>query len=88
MNHSNNSSYSNNDFLSSLTQPSEEEEIVDLMLKKICSLFGIRYQVTKDTLGPDMNSSSGLTFNNSHNFPKNSLVDVNNIQTSDILVNP
>ncbi|CAK6964402.1 polycystic kidney disease protein 1-like 2 [Scomber scombrus] len=51
-------------------KPSEEEEIVDLMLKKICSLFGIRYQVTKDTLGPDMNSSSGLTFNNSRNVPR------------------
>ncbi|XP_042283303.1 polycystic kidney disease protein 1-like 2 [Thunnus maccoyii] len=68
-------------------KPSEEEEILDLMLKKICSLFGIRYQVTKDTPGPDMNSSSGLSLNNSRNVPRNSSVDVNNIQTSDNSVN-
>ncbi|XP_026231670.1 LOW QUALITY PROTEIN: polycystic kidney disease protein 1-like 2 [Anabas testudineus] len=32
-------------------KPSEEEEIVDLMLKKICSLFGIRYKDTKKLPG-------------------------------------
>ncbi|XP_067459444.1 polycystin-1-like protein 2 [Thunnus thynnus] len=68
-------------------KPSEEEEILDLMLKKICSLFGIRYQVTKDTPGPYMNSSSGLSLNNSRNVPRNSSADVNNIQTSDNSVN-
>nr|XP_033472921.1 polycystic kidney disease protein 1-like 2 [Epinephelus lanceolatus] len=35
-------------------KPSDEEEIVDLMLKKICSLFGIRYKDTNDNRGPDV----------------------------------
>ncbi|KAM7380789.1 hypothetical protein PAMP_004062 [Pampus punctatissimus] len=62
-------------------KPSDEEEIVDLLLKKICSLFGIRYQVTKDTTGSDTNSSRNVS-------RKTSVVDVNNIQTSDNSVNP
>ncbi|XP_044072039.1 polycystic kidney disease protein 1-like 2 [Siniperca chuatsi] len=57
-------------------KPSEEEEIVDLMLKKICSLCGIRYNNTKDTLGPDANEGSGLTLNNSKNILNNSSIDV------------
>ncbi|KAM6955775.1 polycystin-1-like protein 2 [Lycodopsis pacificus] len=36
-------------------KPSDEEEIVDLMLKNIFSVFGIRYEDTKDTRGPDEN---------------------------------
>ncbi|KAG7235119.1 hypothetical protein INR49_025224 [Caranx melampygus] len=50
-------------------KPSEEEEIVALMLKKICSLFGIRYKDTKDSQQLDMNGSSGLTLNNSRIIP-------------------
>ncbi|XP_031725951.1 polycystic kidney disease protein 1-like 2 [Anarrhichthys ocellatus] len=34
-------------------KPSDEEEIVDLMLKNIFGVFGIRYEDTKDTRGPD-----------------------------------
>ncbi|XP_047457946.1 polycystic kidney disease protein 1-like 2 [Mugil cephalus] len=34
-------------------KPSEEEEIVDVMLKKIFSLFGIRYKVKEDAPGPE-----------------------------------
>ncbi|KAM7407743.1 hypothetical protein PAMA_003475 [Pampus argenteus] len=62
-------------------KPSEEEEIVDLLLKKICSLFGIRYRVTKDAAGSDTNSGRNVS-------RKTSVVDVNNIQTSDNSVNP
>lgn len=50
-------------YLFFLTQPSDEEEIVDLMLKKICSLFGIR---------SDVNGGSGLTLNNTRNTLNNS----------------
>ncbi|KAK2906286.1 hypothetical protein Q8A73_010229 [Channa argus] len=47
-------------------KPSDEEESVDLMLIKICSLFGIRYKDTKDSRGPNVISSSGdLTPNSS-----------------------
>ncbi|XP_038575816.1 polycystic kidney disease protein 1-like 2 [Micropterus salmoides] len=54
---------------------SDEEEIVDLMLKKICGLFGIRYNNTNDTRGSDVNEGSGLTLNNSRNII-NSSADV------------
>ncbi|XP_041806603.1 polycystic kidney disease protein 1-like 2 [Chelmon rostratus] len=64
-------------------KPSDEEEIVDVMLKKICSLFGITYKNTKDTQRPDVSSDSGLTLNNSRNVLNNSSVDVNIFQTSD-----
>ncbi|KAM9346888.1 polycystin-1-like protein 2 [Symphorus nematophorus] len=64
-------------------KPSDEEEIVDLMLKKIFSLFGISYKNTKDILGPDGNASSGLALNNSRNILNNSSVDENTFQTSD-----
>ncbi|KAM8857141.1 polycystin-1-like protein 2 [Synchiropus picturatus] len=37
-------------------QPSEEEEIVDLMLKKICSLFGIKYNASQPALPPEGHS--------------------------------
>ncbi|XP_045910422.1 polycystic kidney disease protein 1-like 2 [Micropterus dolomieu] len=54
---------------------SDEEEIVDLMLKKICGLFGIKYNNTNDTRGSDVNEGSGLTLNNSRNII-NSSADV------------
>ncbi|XP_034417690.1 polycystic kidney disease protein 1-like 2 [Cyclopterus lumpus] len=50
-------------------KPSDEEEIVDLMLKNICSFFGIRYKDTKDTRGPDVNEDAGLALNRSRNPP-------------------
>ncbi|XP_074514137.1 polycystin-1-like protein 2 [Sebastes fasciatus] len=68
-------------------KPSDEEEIVDLMLKKICSLFGIRYKNTKDPPGPDVNGGGGLTLNNSRNILNNSSIDGNIFQTSDNSVN-
>ncbi|XP_034549878.1 polycystic kidney disease protein 1-like 2 [Notolabrus celidotus] len=68
-------------------KPSDEEEIVDLMLKKICSLFGIRSEDTADTTGPDGNTDMDLTLNNSRNIQNNPSVDVNCIQTSDHSVN-
>ncbi|XP_035813867.2 polycystic kidney disease protein 1-like 2 [Amphiprion ocellaris] len=69
-------------------KPSEEEESVDLLLKKICSLFGIRYEDTNDSPGPDVNGSSGSTLNNSRNIHNTPSVDVNIFQTSDNKVNP
>ncbi|KAK9538026.1 hypothetical protein VZT92_005588 [Zoarces viviparus] len=48
-------------------KPSDEDEIVDLMLKNIFSVFGIRYEDTKDTRGPDENEDGDLTLNNSKN---------------------
>uniref|UniRef100_A0A3B4YES0 Polycystic kidney disease protein 1-like 2 n=1 Tax=Seriola lalandi dorsalis TaxID=1841481 RepID=A0A3B4YES0_SERLL len=68
-------------------KPSEEEEIVALMLKKLCSLFGIRYKDIKDSQGADMNGSSGLTLNNSRIIPRNS-IDVSIFHTSDNSPNP
>uniref|UniRef100_A0A3P8SK35 Polycystic kidney disease 1 like 2a n=1 Tax=Amphiprion percula TaxID=161767 RepID=A0A3P8SK35_AMPPE len=65
-----------------------KEESVDLLLKKICSLFGIRYEDTNDSPGPDVNGSSGLTLNNSRNIHNTPSVDVNIFQTSDNKVNP
>lgn len=55
-------------FLSSFAKPSEEKEIVDLMLKKIYSFFGIRYDDKKDPRGPDTTGSSGPTLNTSRNL--------------------
>ncbi|AWP12851.1 putative polycystic kidney disease protein 1-like 2 [Scophthalmus maximus] len=49
-------------------KPSEEKEIVDLMLKKIYSFFGIRYDDKKDPRGPDTTGSSGPTLNTSRNL--------------------
>lgn len=75
--------------ISSLTQPSDEEEIVDLMLQKICSLFGISYKSEnkKDTqLAPEANGD--LTLNNSRTILNNSSVDVNVLNTADEKVNP
>ncbi|XP_032386246.1 polycystic kidney disease protein 1-like 2 [Etheostoma spectabile] len=40
-------------------KPSDEEEIVDLMLKKICGLFGIRYN-DPDTLRQDVNRDGDM----------------------------
>ncbi|XP_068592767.1 polycystin-1-like protein 2 [Cebidichthys violaceus] len=50
-------------------KPSDEEEIVDLLLKNICSVFGIRYEDTKDTRGPDETETEDgdVTLNNSRN---------------------
>nr|XP_033965449.1 LOW QUALITY PROTEIN: polycystic kidney disease protein 1-like 2 [Pseudochaenichthys georgianus] len=58
-------------------KPSDEEEIVDLMLKKICSLFGIPYENTNETTGPDLNKADESTINNSKNILNNSSIDVN-----------
>ncbi|XP_039674212.1 polycystic kidney disease protein 1-like 2 [Perca fluviatilis] len=49
-------------------KPSDEEEIVDLMLEKICGLFGIRYNDPKDTLGPDVKRGREVGLNNSRNI--------------------
>ncbi|KAK1903165.1 Polycystic kidney disease protein 1-like 2, partial [Dissostichus eleginoides] len=57
-------------------KPSDEEEIVDLMLKKICSLFGIPYENTNETPGPDLNKADESTINNSKNILNNSSIDV------------
>lgn len=43
-------------------QPSDEEEVVAVLLKKICSLFGIKYAVEKET--PEADGS---------NIPQNSI---------------
>ncbi|XP_034430206.1 polycystic kidney disease protein 1-like 2 [Hippoglossus hippoglossus] len=63
-------------------KPSEEKEIVDVMLKQIYSFFGIRCKDTKDSLEPDVSGSTGLTLNNSRNILSKS-VDLNISQTSD-----
>ncbi|XP_035860041.1 polycystic kidney disease protein 1-like 2 [Sander lucioperca] len=68
-------------------KPSDEEEIVDLMLKKICGLFGIRYNDPKDTLGPDVNRGRDVGLNNSRNNLNNSTIDANVFQKSGNLVN-
>ncbi|XP_069389608.1 polycystin-1-like protein 2 [Paralichthys olivaceus] len=57
-------------------KPSEEKEIVDVMLKKMYSFFGIRCKDTKDSLEPGVNDSTGLTLNNRRNI-------LNISQTSD-----
>ncbi|XP_029980234.1 polycystic kidney disease protein 1-like 2 [Sphaeramia orbicularis] len=64
-------------------KPSEEEEIVDLMLKKICSVFGIRFEHTASAQKHDGNCNPALTLNNSRNILNHSALDVNTIQTSD-----
>lgn len=71
-----------------LTQPSEEEEIVDLMLMKICSLFGIKRKHAKDTRESDMSGGSGLAQNNNRNIFNTSSPDANIFQMSDKYVNP
>lgn len=48
----------------SLTQPSDEEEIVDVMLEKLCSLFGIPYKATEGTLGPDTSGTGDMSYKN------------------------
>ncbi|XP_029968171.1 polycystic kidney disease protein 1-like 2 [Salarias fasciatus] len=40
-------------------KPSEEEEVVDVMLRKIFNIFGIRYKSAADAPRPDANGSSG-----------------------------
>lgn len=41
-------------------QPSEEEEIVDLMLMKLCSLFGLKSKKKDDALTEEAPISSAL----------------------------
>ncbi|XP_013125652.2 polycystic kidney disease protein 1-like 2 isoform X2 [Oreochromis niloticus] len=65
-------------------KPSEEEEIVDLMLMKICSLFGIKRKHAKDTRESDMS----LAQNNNRNIFNTSSPDANIFQMSDKYVNP
>lgn len=69
-----------------LTQPSEEEEIVDLMLMKIYSLFGIKRKHAKDTQESDVSGGCGLAQNNSRNILSTS-PDANIFQMSDKYVN-
>lgn len=57
------------------------------MLKKICGLFGIRYNDPKDTLGPDVNRGRDVGLNNSRNNLNNSTIDANVFQKSGNLVN-
>ncbi|XP_028446278.1 polycystic kidney disease protein 1-like 2 [Perca flavescens] len=68
-------------------KPSDEEEIVDLMLEKICGLFGIRYNGPKDTLGPDVKRGRDVGLNNSRNILNSSTIDANVFQKSGNLVN-
>lgn len=44
--------------MSCVPQPSDEEEVVGMLLKKICSLFGIKYAVEKETAAADASSSA------------------------------
>ncbi|TKS67505.1 Polycystic kidney disease protein 1-like 2 PC1-like 2 protein [Collichthys lucidus] len=70
-------------------KPSDEEEIVDLMLMKICNLFGIKYKNTKDTPGSDVKGASDLTLNNGKNIINSSSADADIFSTdSSILRNP
>ncbi|KAM8855773.1 polycystin-1-like protein 2 [Spinachia spinachia] len=48
-------------------KPSDEEEIVSLLLKNICGLFGIRCEDTTDVHRPDGTQDAGVTINNSRN---------------------
>ncbi|CAG5865975.1 unnamed protein product [Menidia menidia] len=50
-------------------KPSEEEETVDIMLKIICNLFGIRHKTENVAPGPDMNGSSDVALNNAQICP-------------------
>lgn len=64
-------------------KPSEEEEIVDLLLKKLCNLFGIRYKSEEDPMEADAEGSSNLTINNNKNIRTNFSADANIDQNSD-----
>ncbi|XP_063356334.1 polycystin-1-like protein 2 [Pelmatolapia mariae] len=68
-------------------KPSEEEEIVDLMLMKICSFFGIKRKHAKDTRESDVSGGCGLVQNNSRNIFNTSSPDANIFQMSDKYVN-
>ncbi|XP_055361208.1 polycystic kidney disease protein 1-like 2 [Betta splendens] len=63
-------------------KPSEEEEVVDVMLRKICSLVGIRCKDSKATQESDVKSSDGLVLNNTKNIINSSL-DINVHKVSD-----
>lgn len=43
--------------LSCVPQPSDEEEVVAVLLKKICSLFGIKYAAAPETSAPAADGS-------------------------------
>ncbi|XP_037542039.1 polycystic kidney disease protein 1-like 2 [Nematolebias whitei] len=58
-------------------KPSEEDEIVDLLLNKICNLFGVNNKSKKDSTGLDVSGSSGLALNNSRDLLIASSADVN-----------
>ncbi|XP_027877842.1 polycystic kidney disease protein 1-like 2 [Xiphophorus couchianus] len=64
-------------------KPSEEEEIVDLLLNKLCNLFGFRYKSEKDPMEPDGEGSSNLTLNKNRNILTNASVEDNIYQKSD-----
>ncbi|MED6281092.1 hypothetical protein CHARACLAT_017734, partial [Characodon lateralis] len=64
-------------------KPSEEEEIVDLLLNKLCNLFGIRYKSKKEPMEPDAEGSSNFNLNNSKNTLTNSSADANIYQKSE-----
>ncbi|CAB1450105.1 unnamed protein product [Pleuronectes platessa] len=63
-------------------KPSEEQEIVDVMLKQIYSFFGIRCKETKEEglSEPEVNGSSGSILHSSGNIKS---VDLNISQTSE-----
>ncbi|XP_029385709.1 polycystic kidney disease protein 1-like 2 isoform X2 [Echeneis naucrates] len=67
-------------------KPSEEEEIVRLLLKKICSLFGIIYKDSIDSQGSEMSDSRPLTLNNRRILPDSSF-NVKHFEISDNTAN-
>ncbi|KAM4731296.1 polycystin-1-like protein 2 [Anableps anableps] len=64
-------------------KPSEEEEIVDLLVNKLCNLFGIRYKSEKDPVEPDEEGSSNLALNNSKHILADCSEDASIYQKSD-----
>ncbi|XP_054909087.1 polycystic kidney disease protein 1-like 2 [Poeciliopsis prolifica] len=62
-------------------KPSEEEEIVDLLLNKLCNLFGIKYKSEKHPMEPDREGSSNLTHNDNRNILTNASVEDNIYQS-------
>ncbi|KAM3607032.1 uncharacterized protein V6R79_000867 [Siganus canaliculatus] len=68
-------------------KPSDEEEIVDLLLKKICSFFGVGYK-NKNTAMSDVNEGNGFTLNNGRDICNNPSPDGNVSQKSENSVNP
>uniref|UniRef100_A0A667YRT0 Polycystic kidney disease 1 like 2a n=1 Tax=Myripristis murdjan TaxID=586833 RepID=A0A667YRT0_9TELE len=58
-------------------KPSDEEEIVDMMLTKLCSLFGITYKEATNSSSPEVNGSPDSARNNGRGILNNSLTDPN-----------